>query len=48
MGHVWLGFDPTQLRDWALQAGFRSIRHHALPAAPLAKGPTLFTAVLST
>ncbi|MGA0920641.1 MAG: ArsR/SmtB family transcription factor [Gemmatimonadaceae bacterium] len=48
MGHVWLGFDPTQLRDWALQAGFRSMRHHALPAAPLAKGPTLFTAVLST
>jgi len=48
MGHVWLGFDPTQLRDWALHAGFRSIRHHALPTAPLAKGPTLFTAVLST
>ncbi len=48
MGHVWLGFDPAQLRDWSLHAGFRSMRHHALPAAPMAKGPTLFTAVLST
>lgn len=48
MGHVWLGFDAEQLNQWATEAGFASIRHHALPAAPQAKGPTLFTAVLTT
>ncbi|MBX7120478.1 MAG: metalloregulator ArsR/SmtB family transcription factor [Gemmatimonadaceae bacterium] len=47
MGHVWLGFAPEQLVGWSSDAGFRTIRHHALPAAPQAKGPTLFAAVLS-
>lgn len=46
MGHVWLGFDVDQLTQWSAEAGFASIRHHALPAAPQAKGPTLFAAVL--
>ena len=48
MGHVWLGFDAEQLNQWATEAGFTSVRHHALPAAAQAKGPTLFTAVLTT
>lgn len=48
MGHVWLGFDAEQLKQWATEAGFTSVRYHALPAAPQAKGPTLFTAVLQT
>ena len=47
MGHVWLGFDAAQVEQWALEAGFASARVHALPAMPLAKGPTLFAAVLS-
>lgn len=46
MGHVWLGFEAGQLAGWAADAGFASIRHHALPAAPQAKGPVLFAAVL--
>ena len=48
MGHVWLGFDADQLTRWSSDAGFASIRHHALPAAPQAKGPNLFVAVLGT
>lgn len=46
MGHVWLGFDRDQIADWGARAGFSSVRHHALPSAPRAKGPLLFTAVL--
>jgi ArsR family transcriptional regulator len=45
MGHLWLGFDENQLTAWANAAGFPSVRYHALPTAPQAKGPTLFTAV---
>ncbi len=46
MGHVWLGFDAAQVSRWSADAGFASVRHHALPAAPQAKGPSLFVAVL--
>lgn len=46
MGHVWLGFSAEQVQQLASQAGFRDVRYHALPAATLAKGPTLFAAVL--
>jgi ArsR family transcriptional regulator len=48
MGHVWLGFDAAQIEGWGRAAGFTRIRHHQLPASPQAKGPGLFTAVLST
>jgi ArsR family transcriptional regulator len=48
MGHVWLGFDQDQLESWGKSAGFKSTRYHVLPASPQAKGPTLFTAVLTT
>jgi ubiquinone/menaquinone biosynthesis C-methylase UbiE/DNA-binding transcriptional ArsR family regulator len=47
MGHLRLGVAPDQVRDWALSAGFRALRHAPLPPAPQAKGPTLFTAVLT-
>jgi ArsR family transcriptional regulator len=46
MGHVWLGFDAEQVRRWGEEAGFSSVRQQALPAAPQAKGPSLFAAVL--
>jgi len=46
MGHVWLGFDAEQLKEWAGKAGFASTRIHALPPSSASKGPTLFTAVL--
>jgi SAM-dependent methyltransferase len=46
MGHVWLGFDAEQVKRWGEEAGFSSVRQHALPAAPQAKGPSLFAAVL--
>ena len=48
MGHVWLGFGAEELHQWTMEAGFASVRQHPLPAAPQAKGPTLFTAVLQT
>ncbi|MCX5764211.1 MAG: metalloregulator ArsR/SmtB family transcription factor [Gemmatimonadetes bacterium] len=42
MGHLWQGFSHQQLERWATDAGFVDFRAHALPAAPTAKGPTLF------
>lgn len=47
MGHVWLGFEKEQVEQWGKSAGFKKVNYHALPASPQAKGPTLFTAVLS-
>ncbi len=47
MGHVWLGFDERSLRGWLSKAGFRTMRHVALPATPAAVGPALFTLVAS-
>jgi SAM-dependent methyltransferase len=47
MGHLRLGVAPNDLTQWAHSAGFRSVRHHALPPAPQTKGPTLFLAALA-
>lgn len=47
MGHVWLGIEAGQLEQWGSEAGFTSVRVHPLPALPGAKGPTLFSAVLT-
>jgi ArsR family transcriptional regulator len=47
MGHLWQGFAHQQLERWATDAGFVGFRAHALPAAPSAKGPTLFVASCS-
>ena len=44
MGHVWLGFEPSQMTDWLRAAGFERIRVQPLPPAPQAKGPALFAA----
>jgi ubiquinone/menaquinone biosynthesis C-methylase UbiE len=46
MGHVWPGFSAEQFGAWSDDAGFDTIRVHALPASPQAKGPNLFAAVL--
>lgn len=46
MGHVWLGFDAEQIKQWGRDAGFAETRIHALPPSAAAKGPTLFSAVL--
>ncbi len=43
MGHVWLGFDESAVGSWLTEAGFVSVRYRALPAAPAASGPALFT-----
>jgi SAM-dependent methyltransferase len=48
MGHVRLGFARTDLERWSGEAGFVGLRYHPLPPAPQSKGPTLFTAVLTT
>jgi ArsR family transcriptional regulator len=47
MGHVWQGFSAEQIQAWSAESGFSSARINPLPATPNAKGPTLFTAVLS-
>jgi 2-polyprenyl-3-methyl-5-hydroxy-6-metoxy-1,4-benzoquinol methylase len=47
MGHVWLGFDERSLRGWLSKAGFRTMRHVALPVDAAAVGPALFTMVAS-
>jgi len=44
MGHVWLGFEPTQMTDWLTAAGFEQIRFRPLPPATQGKGPALFAA----
>ena len=44
LGHVWLGFGETQVSAWLEDAGFGSMRLHAVPSAPEAKGPGLFVA----
>jgi len=44
LGHVWQGFDGTQVIEWLKAAGFAACRYQSLPAAPEAKGPTLFVA----
>jgi ArsR family transcriptional regulator len=44
LGHVWQGFDGPQVTEWLEKAGFVSCRYQPLPAAPEAKGPTLFVA----
>ncbi len=44
MGHIWLGFEPTQITEWLRGAGFDPVRVQPLPPAPQAKGPALFAA----
>jgi ArsR family transcriptional regulator len=46
MGHVWLGFAPSQVETWAGRAGFASAEVTPLPPASDAKGPPLFAAVM--
>ena len=44
MGHVWLGFSDTQVRQYLDDAGFGQIRVTALPTDSRVKGPALFAA----
>jgi ArsR family transcriptional regulator len=44
MGHVWLGFAPSQVSEWLAQAGFEPVHVHPLPVPEAAKGPALFAA----
>ena len=44
MGHLWQGFDSTQLADWLHAAGFDAVRYTPLSPDPAAKGPSLFAA----
>lgn len=44
MGHVWQGFAPGQVEEWAAGAGLEGFRYLTLPADPDAKGPALFAA----
>jgi ArsR family transcriptional regulator len=47
MGHVWLGFDESELRQWTEEAGFQRYRYVQLPVDSTAVGPALFTMVVS-
>jgi len=44
LGHVWQGFDESQVVDWLERGGFIGSRYRPLPADPAAKGPSLFAA----
>ncbi len=44
MGHVWLGFEESQVRQDLKDAGFSNIGFQPLPPDPEAKGPRLFVA----
>jgi ArsR family transcriptional regulator len=44
LGHVWQGFDGEQVKEWLIDAGFKSPKFRALPADPDAHGPSLFVA----
>lgn len=44
MGHIWLGFDHSQMTRLAAGVGFGPLRWHPLAPDAGAKGPTLFVA----
>lgn len=44
MGHLWQGFDATQMKAWLAAAGFEGARYTPLLPDPAAKGPSLFAA----
>jgi ArsR family transcriptional regulator len=44
MGHVWPGFDPSDMRRWMAEAGFTHVHARSLPPDPQALGPLLFFA----
>jgi ArsR family transcriptional regulator len=42
MGHVWLGFDETVMKEWCVQAGFTNVRYLPLPVDTSVSGPAMF------
>lgn len=42
MGHLWLGFEEEELREWTTDAGLAGYRHVGLTPDPEAAGPLLF------
>src|SRR5262249_2662928 len=44
MGHVWLGFSESQIRQMMMDANFQDVRIVTLPPDTRAKGPALFVA----
>jgi ArsR family transcriptional regulator len=42
MGHVWPGFDESDLADWHRDAGLSNFAYRPLPPRPEASGPLLF------
>ncbi len=42
MGHLWLGFEEEELREWTTGAGLAGYRHVGLRPDPDASGPLLF------
>jgi ubiquinone/menaquinone biosynthesis C-methylase UbiE/DNA-binding transcriptional ArsR family regulator len=47
MGHVWQGFTEEQMRGWCTDAGVSVVRYRVLPADPKAKGPALFSMLVT-
>ena len=44
MGHLWPGFNETQLEEWMMSAGLEQFRYRPLPPRPDAEGPLMFLA----
>jgi ArsR family transcriptional regulator len=45
MGHVWLGFEPDEVKGWLRRAGLKEVNLRSLPTDVEARGPALFAAV---
>lgn len=48
MGHLWQGFDATQLMGWLTAVGFTDVRYTPVPPDPSSKGPALFVSSAHT
>lgn len=44
LGHLWTGFESSQVTAWCTAAGLRQVRVHPLAPDPEARGPALFLA----
>jgi ArsR family transcriptional regulator len=47
MAHLWQGFSEKQLKSWTAAEGFADMQFRGIPPDPIAKGPSLFSAVLT-
>ena len=47
MGHLRMGVSSGELNDWLDEAGLKLLRYYPMPPDSQAKGPALFSAVVT-